>query len=94
MGAGIIIVFPLTFVSNAFVPLESLPTVLRDVALWNPVSVVVADVRELFGNPTAPVAQHSWPLDHAVPAAFGYCVVLLLVGVPLAVWRYRMRTTE
>ena len=50
MGVGFVVVFPLTFLSNAFVPINSLPTVLQWVAAWNPVSVVVAAVRELFGQ--------------------------------------------
>ena len=57
MGIGFIVVFPLTFLSNAFVPIDSLPTVLQWFAAWNPVSVMVAAIRELFGNPTTPVDQ-------------------------------------
>ena len=75
MGVGFTIVFPLTFISNAFVPLESLPKVLRFVAAWNPVSVVVAAIRQLFGNPTAPLTTRSWPLEHAPIAAFLYCAL-------------------
>ena len=51
MGVGFMVVFPLTFLSNAFVPIDTLPDVLQWVAAWNPVSVMVAAVRELFGNP-------------------------------------------
>ena len=51
MGVGFVVVFPLTFLSNAFVPVDSLPTALQTIAEWNPVSVLVAAVRELFGNP-------------------------------------------
>ncbi|HET6953158.1 MAG TPA: ABC transporter permease [Acidimicrobiales bacterium] len=93
MGVAFTAVFPLTFVSNAFVPVGSLPTVLQHVAAWNPVSVLVAAVRELFGNPSAPAAVDSWPLDHAVVAAFAWCAALLAVAVPLAMRRYRSRTT-
>ncbi len=45
MGIAFTIVFPLTFVSNVFVPMESLPSFLQWVAVWNPVSVVVAAYR-------------------------------------------------
>src|SRR6185295_11092612 len=55
MGIAFTIVFPLTFVSNAFVPMESLPSALQWVAAWNPVSVVVAAIREMFGNPASEV---------------------------------------
>ena len=57
MGVGFVVVFPLTFLSNAFVPIESLPNVLQWVASVNPVSVLVAAIRELFGNPVSPVAE-------------------------------------
>ena len=48
---GFLIVFPLTFVSNAFVPTESLPGWLQPVAEWNPFSALTAATRDLFGNP-------------------------------------------
>ena len=57
MGVAFIVVFPLTFLSNAFVPIDSMPNVLQWVAAWNPVSVLVAAIRELFGNPIAPVDE-------------------------------------
>ena len=94
MGVAFTVVFPLTFLSTAFVPINSLPTALQYIAAWNPVSVVITAIRELFGNPSVPVSIHSWPLDHAVPAAFGYCAVLLAVFVPASVRRYRARTSD
>ncbi len=50
--AGFIWLFPVTFVSNAFVPTSSLPGWLQPVAEWNPISSTVLALRELFGNPT------------------------------------------
>jgi len=94
MGIGFMIVFPLTFVSNAFVPIETMPSVLQTFAAWNPISAIVAAVRELFGNPTTPLTDPSWPLDHPVVAAFGYCLVILAVAVPYVLHRYRSRTTD
>ncbi len=94
MGVAFVVVFPLTFVSNAFVPINTLPTALQYFAAWNPVSVVINAIRELFGNPTVPTTVHSWPLDHAVLAAFGYCVVLLAIAVPASLRRYRARTSD
>ena len=94
MGIGFTMVFPLTFVSNAFVPIASLPNVLQWVASWNPVSVLVAAVRTLFGNPLSPVAKDIWPMRHPVPAAWMYCLLLLAVALPLALRRYRMRTSD
>ncbi|MCU1457234.1 MAG: type transporter [Actinomycetia bacterium] len=94
MGVAFVVVFPLTFLSNAFVPINSLPKVLQYVAAWNPVSVVVAAVRELFGNPSAPNTLHVWPLDHAVFSAFAYCLAILVVAVPLSLRAYKIRTAD
>jgi ABC transporter DrrB family efflux protein len=94
MGVGFTAVFPLTFVSNAFVPIETMPSFLQHVAAWNPVSVVVAGVRELFGNPTAPVSVESWPIENPVIAGVLYCVAILAVAIPLSLRRYRARTSD
>jgi ABC-2 type transport system permease protein len=94
MGITFTVVFPLTFVSNAFVPIETLPPFLQHVAAWNPFSVVVAAVRELFGNPTAPITVGSWPLEHPVVAAVAYCLALHVVVVPLALRRFTARTFD
>ena len=95
MGVGFTVVFPLTFLSNAFVPTFTLPDVLRHVAEWNPVSVLVAAVRELFGNSNGQIAgPHGWPLEHSVPLAFASCLVILAIVVPLSLRRYRVRTTD
>ena len=94
MGLMFVIVFPLTFVSNAFVPIQSMPSWLQGVASWNPVSVIIAAVRELFGNPQAPLTHHVWPLEHAVPVAWLSCSLVLAIAVPMALRRYRFRTSD
>lgn len=94
MGIGFTVVFPLTFLSSAFVPIGSLPGPLQVVASWNPVSTVVAAVRTLFGNPVAPVTRHTWPLDHPVPAAFAACALILAVTVPATLHRFARRTGD
>jgi ABC-2 type transport system permease protein len=94
MGVGFMVVFPLTFVSNAFVPLESMPTVLQTIAAWNPISAIVAAVRELFGNPTPPLTISVWPLEHPVVSAFAYCLIALAFAMPFAMRKYRTRTSD
>jgi len=94
MGVAFVAVFPLTFLSNAFVPIKSLPNVLQWVASWNPISVMVAAMRELFGNPLSPIVKHTWPLEHPVVAAFAYCIGILVVAVPATLRRYRVRTSD
>jgi ABC-2 type transport system permease protein len=93
-GVAFMIVFPLTFISSAFVPIASMPEALQWVASCNPVSAIVAAVRELFGNPVTPVTKDVWPLEHPVAAAWLYCVVILAIVVPAAVHRHRLRTTD
>ena len=66
-NASFVVIFPLTFVSNAFVPTESFDGVLRTFVLWNPVSTLTQACRELFGNLGAGVpVPDSWPMQHPV----------------------------
>lgn len=83
------LVFPVTMLSNTFVPTGGMPTWLRTIADWNPVSSVTAASRQLFGNPGA-LTSSAWPLQHPVPASLLWSVVLLGVFVPLSVHRYRV----
>jgi ABC-type multidrug transport system permease subunit len=92
-GALFLLVFPLTFLSNAFVPADGLPDGLRQVAEWNPVSIMVAAVRTLFGNPTALPADAAWPLAHPVLCALLGCALIVAVAMPATLWRFRVRTT-
>ncbi len=92
-GIAFMVVFPLTFVSNAFVPIGGLPDGLQQVAEWNPVSAMVAAVRTLFGNPTGLPADPPWPLAHPVLAASLWCLLILAITVPLTVRRFLARTS-
>jgi len=88
-NVAFIVLFPLTFVSNAFVPSENLPTPLRIFAELNPVSALVLGARKLFGNvpPQAPVPG-SWTLQHPIETVLIGIAVLLVVFVPLAIRRF------
>ena len=83
-GLGLIILFPLAFVSNALVPTAHMPAVLRTIANWNPVSAVTTAARQLFGNPNPSAAIHAWPMQHPVLASLLWSVALLAVFAPLA----------
>lgn len=87
-------VFPLTFLSNAFVPAAGLPAGLRQIAEWNPISAVVAAVRSLFGNPTATPVHAPWPLQHPEVAAVLWTALLLGASIPLTIRRFRRRTSQ
>lgn len=93
-GIVFVAVFPLTFLSSAFVPIASMPNALQWIASWNPISALVAGVRELFGNPLAPVAKDVWPMQHPVAASWLYCALLLAFAVPAAVHRFNKRTVD
>jgi len=77
-----ILVWPLGFLSNAFVSPDTMPGWLGTIAEWNPLSATAAATRELFGNPgwgddTSPLRAILWP------------AVLIAVFCPLAINRYR-----
>ena len=86
-GQASILVFPVTMLSNVFVPTSGMPTWLRTIADWNPVSALAAAMRYLFGNPTAP-ANGAWPLLHPVLASVCWVALLLVIFVPLCAARY------
>ena len=88
-NVAFLVLFPLTFVSNAFVPSENLPTPLRIFAELNPVSALVLAARTLFGNvPPGTPAASSWTLQHPILAVLIGIGVLLVVFVPLSIRRF------
>ncbi|KQS60311.1 ABC transporter [Geodermatophilus sp. Leaf369] len=94
-NASFIVIFPLTFVANTFVPLESFPSVLRTFAEWNPVSSVVQAARELFGNqPASAPVPDAWALQNPVLYTVIWAAVILAVFVPLAVRAYLKTSTR
>lgn len=89
-NASFMVIFPLTFIANTFVPAGNLATPLRVFAEWNPVSAVTQAARELFGNipPGTPEAT-VWPLQNAVVYTLIWVVIIISVFAPLAVRRYK-----
>jgi len=89
-NASFMVIFPLTFVANTFVPAESLPGPLQAFAEWNPVSAVTQAARELFGNiPAGTPEPDAWPLQNPVLYTLLWVVVIVAVFAPLAVARYQ-----
>jgi ABC-2 type transport system permease protein len=93
-GLGLVILFPLAIVSNALVPTARMPTLLRTIANWNPVSAVTTAARQLFGNPNPSATIHAWPMQHPVAASLLWSLAMLAVFAPLASALYRRRTTD
>jgi ABC-2 type transport system permease protein len=92
-SAGLIWLFPVIFLSNAFVPPQTMPTVVRHIAEWNPISAVVAACRDLFGNPN-PIASDAWPMQNPVLAAVLWCVLIIVIFAPLAVNKYKKAASK
>ncbi|QTE30720.1 ABC transporter permease [Pengzhenrongella sicca] len=94
-NASFIIIFPITFVANTFVPLESLPSALQTFAEWNPVSTVTQAARELFGNiPPGTPEPTAWPLENPVLYTLIWSVVILAIFIPIANAQYRVSTSR
>ena len=88
------VMFPLTFVANTFAPTEDMPSWLRFVAEWNPVSALTQACRELWGNaPTAP-SDAAWPLQNAVLVSVLWPLVLTAIFAPLALRAFRQRSKD
>jgi len=88
-SAGFIWMFPLTFISNAFVPTEDMPTVLRTIANWNPVSSMVLSLRDLWGNAGQARGGDGFPSEHPLGLAIAWIALILIVFVPWSIAKYR-----
>jgi ABC transporter DrrB family efflux protein len=77
---GFIVIFPVTFVSSAFVPPDSMPSWLQPIAENNPFTTVVDAMRALWVD--GPAGNDVW-------AAVLWSVGLIAVFAPLSVAKYR-----
>ncbi len=84
-GYGFTIIFPITFISSAFVPIESMPGWLQPIAEANPVTFMVDAVRALFIGT---------PAGNSIWGTLVWCVVIVGVFAPLSAWRYRRAVTR
>jgi ABC-2 type transport system permease protein len=88
------VMFPLTFVANTFAPTEDMPSWLRLIAEWNPVSALTQACRELWGNGLAAPADAAWPLQHPILVSIGWSVLLTALFAPLALAAFRRRSQD
>lgn len=89
-NASFIVIFPLTFIANTFVPTNNLPGPLKAFADWNPVSSVTQGARELFGNTSAALPPPDvWSMQHPVLYTLIWVVLILAIFVPLSVRQYQ-----
>jgi ABC transporter DrrB family efflux protein len=82
---GFTILFPLTFVSSAFVPVASMPSWLQPIAENNPFTAMVDAARALFLG--VPAGNDVW-------VALAWTLAIIAVFAPLAAWRYRRVVTR
>lgn len=78
--ASFLIIFPITFLSSAFVPVETMPDWLRPIANANPMT---------YGVNTARALAQGGPITADLLATIAWIVGLTLVFAPLAVYQYR-----
>ncbi|MFF4716787.1 ABC transporter permease [Streptomyces eurythermus] len=90
-SGGLVWLFPVTFLSNAFVDTSHMTPWLRHIAEWNPFSATVQAARVLFANP-GQSASGAWPMQHPVWASLIYSVLIVVVFRTLAVRKYRSAT--
>ncbi|WP_018155009.1 ABC transporter permease [Demetria terragena] len=94
-NASFIVIFPLTFIASTFAPAENMPSVLKTIAGWNPVSSLAHAARSGFGNPTSlppkpdSVVEYTWALRNAEIYTVGWSILLLVVFVPVAIRTYQ-----
>lgn len=82
---GFVIIFPLTFISSAFVPTETMPDALRVFAENQPLTHVIDAMRAwLVGT----------PLGNSAWLAIIWCVGIIAVSVPITTWLFRNRTSK
>jgi ABC-2 type transport system permease protein len=82
-----VLVWPIGFLSSAFVGPSTMPGWLGAFVEWNPLSATAAATRELFGNPGW--GGGSWIAHHALPMAVVWPALLIAIFFPLSVlvWR-------
>ncbi|MFD5327732.1 ABC transporter permease [Streptomyces sp. NPDC127092] len=90
-SGGLIWLFPVTFISTAFVDSSKLPSWLQPVAEWNPFSATVQACRELFGNPGVSTSD-AWPMQHPGWASLLWSLLIIVVFRTLSVRKYRSAT--
>lgn len=89
-NASFMVLFPMTFIANTFVPSDNLPGGLRTIAEWNPISTLTHAVRVRFGNiPAGTPEPTAWPLQNSLLYSMIWAVALIVVFAPIATRLYQ-----
>lgn len=82
---GFVVIFPLTFISSAFVPIETLPNVLQAFVRNQPLTHFIDAMRAwLVGT----------PLGNSAWLAIVWGVGIIVVSVPVTTWLFRRRSSR
>jgi ABC-2 type transport system permease protein len=82
---GFVIIFPLTFISNAFVPMETLPNALQVFVRNQPLTHVITTIRHFLND--TPLGNSGW-------LSVVWCVGIIAVSVPITTWLFRRRSSR
>jgi ABC transporter DrrB family efflux protein len=93
-GIGLLVLFPLAFISSAMVPVQGMPGWMQPIAEWNPVTAVAGALRELFGNPNPAALRDNFPSQNPVLMAVAWSLVILAICIPIARARLKARTID
>jgi ABC-2 type transport system permease protein len=81
---GFVVIFPLTFISSAFVPTDTMPQALQVFAENQPLTQVINALRAwLVGTP---IGDAGWK-------SLIWCVAIIVVCVPLTTWMFKRRAS-
>ena len=94
-GVGFTAIFPITFIASTFVPVNTLPGVLRTIAEWNPVTSMAEALRRLLADPHGDFgADPPWSLQHPVLYTLIWIVAIIAVCAPLAIRAYQRTVAD
>lgn len=82
---GFVVIFPLTFISSAFVPTDTMPPALQAFAENQPITHVIDAVRSLLVG--TPMGDSLW-------LSIVWCVAIIVVSVPITTWLFRRRSSS
>jgi ABC-type multidrug transport system permease subunit len=87
-NASFMFIFPLTFIANTFVDINTLPGPLKTFAEWNPVSSAAQTAREAFGNTGTIAVPDVWSLQNPILYTLIWVGIILAIFIPLSVRQY------
>ena len=85
---GFVLIFPLTFISSAFVPTNSMPSGLRAFAENQPLTHVMNYVRH------ATLHTPETPLGDSLKMSIIWCIAIIVVSIPVTTWMFKRRSAK